>query len=539
MFFSNRSAAHLSKGDAANALLDADECIKVAPAWGKGYGRKGAALFALGRYAESVAVYEEGMKVEPSDALKEGLEEATKMASRPAPGAGSIEGAFPGLGGDLIAKLAANPKFAPHLSDPTFVAGIKRLQTDKAYLQGILSTVVSQITGQPAPKGVEMPKDMRIMEALMDIIGFGAGGEDEEEEAPKSAPAPAPAKAAAPAPAPEETLTEEEKEKRQKKKEADVHKDEGNAHYKRKEFDAALACYQKATEAYPDEITYRLNSAAVLMETGKLDECIQMCRDAIAKGREVFSPYPVIAKCFARIGNALYKQGNLPAAIASYEDSLMESHADDVYEKLKKWKTELKKKQESEYRDPVKAAEAKERGNEAFKAGDFPRSVQEYTEAIKRDPDNAVYYNNRAAAKSKLMDFPAALEDCEKSLKLDPKYTKAWIRKGTIQSFMKEFHKALETYQRALELEPDNAEAKKGLAETVAKINMAQSSTTDDSERTARAMQDPEIVGLLRDPAVSVMLDDLSSGRKNFNDLGADSRAKISKLIAAGVLKVA
>jgi tetratricopeptide (TPR) repeat protein len=57
----------------------------------------------------------------------------------------------------------------------------------------------------------------------------------------------------------------------------------------------------------------------------------------------------------------------------------------------------------------------RERGNEAFKAGDFPKALAEYSEAIKRDPDTAVYYVNRAAARTKLLDFSGALADCDKA----------------------------------------------------------------------------------------------------------------------------
>lgn len=79
--------------------------------------------------------------------------------------------------------------------------------------------------------------------------------------------------------------------------------------------------------------------------------------------------------------------------------------SEETADKLKKCKAEKKKRDEENYRDPVKGAEAKERGNEAFKAGDFPKAIAEYSEAIKRDPVNAVYYANRAAAKIKLMDW--------------------------------------------------------------------------------------------------------------------------------------
>ena len=49
-FYSNRSAAYLSKGDAQNALYDAIKCIDVKSDWPKGYARKGAALHSLKQY---------------------------------------------------------------------------------------------------------------------------------------------------------------------------------------------------------------------------------------------------------------------------------------------------------------------------------------------------------------------------------------------------------------------------------------------------------------------------------------------------------
>ncbi len=54
--------------------------------WSKGYGRKGAALHAMGRLADATAAYEEGLKVEPGSApLQSGLEEVRKARSAPPP----------------------------------------------------------------------------------------------------------------------------------------------------------------------------------------------------------------------------------------------------------------------------------------------------------------------------------------------------------------------------------------------------------------------------------------------------------------------
>jgi stress-induced-phosphoprotein 1 len=41
VFYSNRSAAYLSKGDAIAALRDAEDVIRINASWAKGYSRKG------------------------------------------------------------------------------------------------------------------------------------------------------------------------------------------------------------------------------------------------------------------------------------------------------------------------------------------------------------------------------------------------------------------------------------------------------------------------------------------------------------------
>lgn len=77
-----------------------------------------------------------------------------------------------------------------------------------------------------------------------------------------------------------------------------------------------------------------------------------------------------------------------------------------------------------------RAAELKQQGNEAFKAGRLGEAVVHYTEAIKIDPKNAVFYSNRAMAYLKMLMFEEAEADCDKSLKLDLN-AKALLRRAT------------------------------------------------------------------------------------------------------------
>lgn len=262
-------------------------------------------------------------------------------------------------------------------------------------------------------------------------------------------------------------------------------------------------------------------------------------RKAIEVGRANRADYALIAKVYVRIGNAYLKKGkdveNLAAAIDAYEGAQMENRTKEVERKIKNLQLDLKKAKDLAYIDPELALAAKNEGNDFFKAADFPKAVERYTEAIKRDPKNAVYYANRAAAYTKLTSFVEAKRDCEKALELDPKYVKAYSRLGAIQFFMKELHKARESYEKGLAIDPNNQECKDGLRNVVYKI---QSGETDE-ERAAHGLADPEIQNILRDPVMQNVLNDFQtdpvSAQRHLQNPGI--MAKIEKLIAAGVLQ--
>ncbi|CAN0391868.1 unnamed protein product [Ectocarpus sp. 12 AP-2014] len=104
---------------------------------------------------------------------------------------------------------------------------------------------------------------------------------------------------------------------------------------------------------------------------------------------------------------------------------------------------------------------------------------------------------------------------------------------------MKEYHKALDSYKMGLTVEPNNSLCVDGVRKTTVKIN--QGSGKADSERAAHAMADPEIQMILTDPVVRQVLNDFKDNPKEAQKaLGnADMRAKIDKLVAAGVVQVA
>ncbi|RLN47210.1 hypothetical protein BBJ29_004689 [Phytophthora kernoviae] len=527
VFYSNRSAAYLSLEDAAHALEDAESCIKTKPDWAKGYSRKGAALHALHRYEDATSAYNDGLKVDSTNAAcVSGIAEVKKVQEAAQASFNPLANAF---GPEMFGKIATNPRLAPFLSDAEFVKVLQEIQRDPSKIN-------------------EHLKDTRVMTVLGELMGLNInmpGDEDEEmppaaashsstPAAPKATPTPPPA----PTPM-EENLTEEERAERAAKKAADEAKQRGNNFYKQKKFAEAVECYNEAIEKDATNVSYYSNLAAVRLEMGLYDACIEDCKKAIEVGRANRADYALIAKAYVRIGNAYLKKGeteeNLSAAIGSYEGAQMENRTKEVERKIKALQVKLRKAKELAYIDPEKALAAKEEGNEFFKNGEFPQAVERYSEAIKRDPVCAVYYANRAAAYTKLTSFNEAKKDCEKAIELDPKYVKAYSRMGAIQCFMKEFHKARESYEKGLALDPNHQECLDGLRNVAYKI---QSGETDE-ERARHGMADPDIQVILRDPVMQNVLNDFQTdptgAQRHLQNPGI--MAKIEKLIAAGVLQ--
>ncbi|XP_078037049.1 stress-induced phosphoprotein 1 [Augochlora pura] len=308
----------------------------------------------------------------------------------------------------------------------------------------------------------------------------------------------------------------------------------GNEAYKKKNFEEALKHYYKAIEFDPGEITYQLNVAAVYFEQKEYEKCIAQCEKAIEVGRWNRADFKLIAKALSRIGHAYKKMGNWKQAKVYYEKSMSEHRTPEIRTLLSDIDKIIKEEERKAFIDPVKAEEEKELGNQRFKVGDYPTAIKHYTEAIKRNPDDAKLYSNRAACYTKLAAFDLGLKDCEKCNEIEPKFIKGWIRKGKILQGMQQQRKALTAYQKALDLDPSNSEALEGYR------SCAVSVSSNPEEVRKRAMADPEIQSILRDPAMRLILEQMQSDPRALQDhlKNPDIAAKLQKLLESGLIAI-
>ena len=500
VLYSNRSAAYAKAGKYEQALEDAEKTVSLKPDWAKGYSRKGSVLAYLGKLDASIKAYEIGLQLDPNNAqLKSSLAEVRAQKQAAA--------ANPFNASDLFVKLANDPRTKGYLQDPEYLKILQELRTN--------------------PQALAMKlQDTRVLTTLSVLLGMNTDmGEPMETDPPE------PPKPKSEPPKPQK---KEEDNLPPEKKEALNEKQLGNEAYKKKNFEEALQHYNKAVELDPTEIIYLLNIAAVYFEQKEYDKCIEQCNKAIEVGRENRADFKLIAKAFTRIGHAYKKMGNWKQAKVYYEKSMSEHRTPEIKTLLSDIDKIIREEERKAYIDPVKAEEEKELGNQKYKDGDYPAAIKHYTEAVKRNPDDPKYYSNRAACYTKLAAFDLGLKDCEKCVEIDPKFIKGWIRKGKILQGMQQQGKALTAYQKALELDPSNSEALEGYR------SCAVSVSSNPEEVRKRAMADPEVQSILRDPAMRLILEQMQSDPRALQDhlKNPDIAAKLQKLLESGLIAI-
>jgi stress-induced-phosphoprotein 1 len=248
---------------------------------------------------EAQATFEAGLQVDPKDAaLASGLERLRAQGRRQ--GAQSIATLF--ADPVVIAELKADPKTAGMMAQPGVEAMLADIGANpnnlNSYMQNpvlmqVLSAVISKKMGVPMNAS---RRDDPVATGAATPMDTGA-----DHAATEEAAAAAQQKAAAAAAASED---EETRAKKQLQKDALAAKEQGNAAYGKREFEAALAHYSKALELDPDNIIYHLNRASVFMAQKQYDDAVKECDDAVKHGREVYADFALISKAFHRKGRA-------------------------------------------------------------------------------------------------------------------------------------------------------------------------------------------------------------------------------------------
>lgn len=115
--------------------------------------------------------------------------------------------------------------------------------------------------------------------------------------------------------------------------------------------------------------------------------------------------------------------------VEAFEDCETSDIIDDESQK------DFEKDQTEEEKESARleAVELKQQGNSEFNNGNYEKSAEIYTKALRKCPvacanERSILYGNRALSKVKLDLKPAAIDDCTKAIEFNPKYVKVLLR---------------------------------------------------------------------------------------------------------------
>lgn len=77
------------------------------------------------------------------------------------------------------------------------------------------------------------------------------------------------------------------------------------------------------------------------------------------------------------------------------------------------------------------AADLKDQGNAAFRAGELQRAMELYSQSLALDRSSSVCYHNRAVCHLKLGAYEASLRDADEAISWNQAYAKAYSTRGS------------------------------------------------------------------------------------------------------------
>lgn len=184
---------------------------------------------------------------------------------------------------------------------------------------------------------------------------------------------------------------------------------------------------------------------------------------AIEEYKQALNADPNNDDVWVNIGTVYQAQEDYPKAIEAYQKALQIDPKNAAAAEGYKSCTQLQADKQ--------VAQSEGAAGDAYKAGQYDKAIQLYTQLIQKDPKNAAYYYNRGATQQMLKQFDLAIADYNTAIGLDGKnkaYSDALesAKKAKVDPIIaaaiakheaKDYAGAIDGYQQALQIQPGNA----------------------------------------------------------------------------------
>lgn len=143
-------------------------------------------------------------------------------------------------------------------------------------------------------------------------------------------------------------------------------------------------------------------------------------------------------------------------------------------------------------------------GNKAFKAGDWKKAIDFYSQAIAVDAKDVSLFSNRSAAYMKLEEYQKAVDDADRCIQMKADYHKGYSRKGAAQHALQRYDEAIVTYTQGLKACPKVQTLEMGLAASNrAKAETSQANAALQSSKAAQRASRNQHVAARKETSIS------------------------------------
>ncbi|NXX16778.1 TTC12 protein, partial [Podargus strigoides] len=134
----------------------------------------------------------------------------------------------------------------------------------------------------------------------------------------------------------------------------------------------------------------------------------------------------------------------------------------------------------------------KEKGNDAFRKGDYVTATQRYTEGLEKLRDKQELYTNRAQAYLKMQEYEKAIGDCEWALKCNGRCVKAYFLMGKAHLALQHYSESRQCYEKILQIDPQKESLFK---DCMNEVNLEEKRMKDE-ERAMKEVQSGKLAAL-------------------------------------------
>jgi tetratricopeptide (TPR) repeat protein len=221
----------------------------------------------------------------------------------------------------------------------------------------------------------------------------------------------------------------------------------------------AVASYERAIALDPTDALARYNRGMLMNGMGQKDAALESFNNAIACNADFFP---------AHFGRAalLQEQKQWAASLASYDRAIALNTGDaaahynrgTVLKEIEQWPDALESYDRAIALNAEFALAHAARAETLQQLNRLPEALHSYDRAIELNPDEATYHDGRGVLLHKMGRFADALVSYNRAIVTNPNYPQAYFNRGTAQAKLRDFDGALASYNLAIAKKPGFAD---------------------------------------------------------------------------------